>query len=73
MQEQFLQLWQQDPASAAYNTPWGIHLQGSLNMAALQTAVRLLAVRHLVRSWPAVVAHAATRHPCMVRMECRLY
>jgi hypothetical protein len=55
MQEQFLQLWQQDPASAAYNTPWGIRLQGSLDMAALQTTVRLLATRHLVRPWSAVI------------------
>ena len=55
MQEQFLQLWQQDPGSAAYNTPWGMLLGGSLDMRALQSAVRLLALRHLVRPWPAVV------------------
>lgn len=55
IQEQFLQLWQQDPGSAAYNTPWGVLLGGSLDMRALQSAVRLLALRHLVRPWPAVV------------------
>ena len=48
-QEQFLQLWQQDPASAAYNTPWGVRLLGNLDTNALQHAVRLLADRHLVR------------------------
>jgi hypothetical protein len=52
MQEQFLQLWQQDPTSGAYNTPWGIRLQGQLDMAAVQHAVSLLAERHLVSCWP---------------------
>ena len=47
-QEQFLQLWQQDPNSAAYNTPWGVRLQGELDAAALQAAVHLLAQRHMV-------------------------
>ena len=28
-QEQFLQLWQQDPESAAYNTPWGCGCKAS--------------------------------------------
>jgi hypothetical protein len=48
LQEQFLQLWQQDPGSAAYNTPWGVCLQGTLDIEALQAAVQLLAERHLV-------------------------
>jgi hypothetical protein len=52
MQEQFLQLWQQDPASGAYNTPWGIRLQGRLDSAALQYAISLLAERHLVSRCP---------------------
>jgi Phosphopantetheine attachment site len=47
-QEQFLQLWQQDPDSAAYNTPWGVRLQGELDPAALQAAVHHLAERHVV-------------------------
>ena len=52
MQEQFLQLWQQDPASGAYNTPWGVRLQGRLDIAAVKQAVSLLADRHLVSCWP---------------------
>jgi Phosphopantetheine attachment site len=50
-QEQFLQLWQQDPKSAAYNTPWGVRLQGDLDMVALQAAVQMLAKRHLVSAF----------------------
>lgn len=49
-QEQFLLLWQQDPDSAVYNFPWGVRLRGKLDVAALQTAVRLLGERHLVSS-----------------------
>ena len=52
MQEQFLQLWQQDPASGAYNTPWGICLRGRLDSAAMKHAVSLLAERHLVCCQP---------------------
>ena len=60
MQEQFLQLWQQDPASAAYNTPWGVRLLGNLDMNALQHAVRLLADRHLVSCFQCVwISHIA--------------
>jgi hypothetical protein len=47
-QEQFLLLWQQDPESAVYNFPWGVRLRGKLDVAALQTAFRLLGQRHLV-------------------------
>ena len=49
IQEQFLQLWQQDPDSAAYNSPWGLRLEGHLDIPSLQAAVHLLAKRHLVR------------------------
>ena len=58
IQEQFLQLWQQDPDSAAYNSPWGLRLEGHLDMAVLQAAVHLLAKRHLVRCTKQLQLHS---------------
>lgn len=51
-QEMFLLLWQQDPSTTVYNFPWGVHLSGKVDAAALQTAVYQLAERHLVRPLP---------------------
>ena len=79
LQEQFLQLWQQDPESAAYNTPWGICLQGILEIEALQAAVRLLAERHLVRSCVqidtcsdcTVYSHVVSMSPFQLLLICQ--
>ena len=48
MQEQFVQLWQQDPSSGVYNVPWAVRLHGKLDTAALQAALRRVVERHLV-------------------------
>jgi hypothetical protein len=48
VQEQFVQLWQQDPSSGVYNVPWAVRLRGKLDAAALEAALQLVAKRHLV-------------------------
>ena len=52
LQEQFFALWQRDPTSAAYNTAWGVHLAGDLDLAALQRALNALVARHEVHLLP---------------------
>jgi AMP-binding enzyme/AMP-binding enzyme C-terminal domain len=61
VQEQFVQLWQQDPSSGVYNVPWAVRLRGKLDTAALQAALRLVVERHLVS--------CSNKHPSVLTCE----
>ena len=52
LQEQFFQLWQRAPNSGAYNSGFTAVLQGPVDLAALQTAARLVFERQQVRQLP---------------------
>ena len=47
-QEQFYQLWEQNPASSAYNSGFFLCLEGGLDMNVLQAAAALLFERQQV-------------------------
>ena len=47
-QEQFLQLWQRDTSSSAYNSSAAVHLRGPPVIAALHTAFAALIRRQMV-------------------------
>ena len=47
-QEQFYQLWERAPDSAAYNSGFTSYLRGPVNMPALQAAARMMFKRQQV-------------------------
>lgn len=48
LQEQFFQLWEQAPASSAYNSGFAICLKGDVDVTLLQQAAHMLLDRHQV-------------------------
>jgi hypothetical protein len=71
VQEQFVQLWQQDPSSGVYNVPWAVRLHGNLDTAALQAAVQLVAERHLVSCSDSIPIFADCHPAITILMQWR--